>query len=88
MKPIIAFFKDRQLGDITPFLIEKFKSERRASKTRLGSQRTVASVNRELQLLSKILSLATDDGKLQTNPCRKAKLLKGGEPANPLFISN
>ena len=42
-------------------------------KTKRGAPCAPASVNHELALLSKILSLAGDHGYLDTNPCRKVK---------------
>src|SRR4051812_45253579 len=50
-KPILAFFGKRRMVDISPFLVEKYKSERGKSKTRRGDVRAKATVNRELQLL-------------------------------------
>jgi len=57
-------------------LVEKFKKERRESITKKGSVRSAASVNRELELLSKIFSLAIDYGVAETNPCRKVRKLR------------
>ncbi|CAN5759841.1 hypothetical protein BH20ACI3_BH20ACI3_24990 [soil metagenome] len=56
-------------------LVEKFKKERRESITKTGSVRSAASVNRELELLSKIFNLAIDYGVAETNPCRKVRKL-------------
>lgn len=63
-------FRGKTFAQITPVPVEKFKQERRASKTKYGTDRSAASVNRELELLSKIFTLArrykvTD----QPNPC-------------------
>src|SRR5262249_41752488 len=80
VKPIEAFFKKMRMCDISPFLIEKFKRERlntpvvSLTKTK---PRSVASVNREISLLSKILSLAAEGHDLKDNPCHSVKLLKG-----------
>ena len=80
VKPIAAFFAKRLLSDISPFLVERFKRERLNTpivyphKTK---PRSVASVNRELCLLSKILSLAVTDGEISENPCRKVSRFKG-----------
>lgn len=63
VKPIIAAFGQKALQEITVFAVEKFKSDRKNTPvvySRKGDQppttkpRSVASVNRELCLLSKI----------------------------------
>jgi integrase len=85
LKPILAFFGNRRIGDITPFLIEEFKIERKnapAVWTKKGGERreklrSVGSVNREFRLLSRILRLAVDSGDAVDNPCRKVRILKG-----------
>ncbi|MGH9828211.1 MAG: hypothetical protein ACREDR_33730, partial [Blastocatellia bacterium] len=63
LKPIVVFFGAKRFHEITPFLVEKFKIERRNSrivtlKNKQGRPRTVASVNRELSLLNRIFSMA------------------------------
>lgn len=65
-----------RLDELTPFRIEQFKRERMTNPTRLGTTRAPASVNHEIALLSKILSLACDHGHLESNPCRKVKKLR------------
>jgi integrase len=80
IKPILGFFGNKRLGEITPFLIEKFKTERKSSpvisKTKEKS-RAIGSVNRELRLLSRIFKLAVDSSELAENPCRKVSILRG-----------
>jgi integrase len=73
---IIEYFKGKTLAEISPLLIEKFKRDRRESITVRGKQRSPASVNRELELLSRILSMAVDNGLLGTNTCTKVKKLR------------
>jgi integrase len=70
---LIAEFGDLKLDEISPFGIEKFKKARREGKTRTGVQRSAASVNRDLELLSAILSLAFDYSLIKENPCRKVR---------------
>jgi integrase len=83
---IKRFFGAKRLSEISPFLIERFKVERRNSKIeRHGSKlpakpRSVASVNRELSLLSRIFSIAIMSKEVQTNPCRDVKPLSGEQP--------
>lgn len=40
------FFKGRQIGDITPMLVEKFKSDLRKRKTKFGRVMSPSTVNR------------------------------------------
>jgi hypothetical protein len=60
LKPILAFFGKKKMSEVSPFLIEKYKIQRRAapviSKNK-SKPRMVASVNRELRLLSRISDL-------------------------------
>lgn len=57
-------------------LIEKFKRERMNSKAKHDKPRAAASINRELELLSRIFSMAVDNGLVEVNPRSKVKLLK------------
>lgn len=76
VKVILKQFGNWQLNEITPMMIERFKRERVATPTRGGKPRSAATVNRELQCLSKILSTARDNGLISENPCRRVKLLR------------
>ncbi|MGH9759792.1 MAG: tyrosine-type recombinase/integrase, partial [Blastocatellia bacterium] len=73
---ICDYFAGKAFRDISPMLIEKFKKDRRESITRRETQRSPASVNRELEVLSKIFSLACDNGVTDSNPCRKVRKLR------------
>lgn len=70
---ICEFFKGKTFGDISPIFVEHFKRHRRDGLTRRGTARNMATVNRELAQLSKIFSLAVDNGYCETNPCRKVR---------------
>lgn len=62
LKPILAFFGNKKLSEISPFLIEKYKIERKATPVvskKKSKPRSLAAVNRELRLLSRIFRLAT-----------------------------
>ena len=61
------------LSEINPPLIEKFKQKRLEGKTMYKRQRNPATVNRELCVLSKILSLAFDAELMESNPCRRVR---------------
>lgn len=68
-----SFFKRKTFAEISPMLIEKFKSERRKSLTQYGSIRKPASVNREIACLSAIFSMAMRKPHclVSENPCRE-----------------
>ncbi|HEX8137574.1 MAG TPA: site-specific integrase [Pyrinomonadaceae bacterium] len=67
------WFKGKTFREISPLLIEKFKRERKESLTKKGTKRSPATVNRELEILSKVFNLAIDYGVTDTNQCRKIK---------------
>ena len=73
---ISDYFGQKSFTQISPLLIERYKRERRDSMTRLGSQRKPASVNRELATLSRIFSLAMDDGLVASNPVSRVGRLR------------
>jgi integrase len=60
------------------FNVEQFRKERRESFNGRGELRAPASVDREIQLLSRIFSLAVERGLIQTNPCKGVKLSSVG----------
>lgn len=72
-KVLIEAFRGKTLREISPLLIEKFKRDRRKSITKRGAERSPATVNRELELLSKIFSLAVKYRKIDTNPVREVQ---------------
>lgn len=70
-KVLTEAFRGKTLREISPLLIEKHKRDRRKSITKRGTERSAASVNRELELLSKIFSLAMKYREIDSNPCRE-----------------
>jgi hypothetical protein len=78
-------FDGKRLDEITPFLIEKFKKERREEKTRRGKERSPASVNRELELLSRVLTMAVDHDLIGAN--RVARFVNSGWTTSAFSIS-
>ncbi len=72
---LLQEFGKLNLDEITPGQIERFKRQRRASITRRGKERAPASVNRELEVLSRIFTLAIEQDRVSANPCRKVKKL-------------
>ena len=84
----IAFYKERlrKLLDFEPFkacaldaidekLVEKFKEHRARQRSRLGRPLSVATINRELATLRRLLRLAADRKVIARAP--KIKLFKG-----------
>ena len=80
LKPLLAFFGKKRLCEITPFLIEKYKSQRRntpvISKNK-KKPRSIGAVNRELRLLSRVFKLAIANNEVGENPCQKVGIIKG-----------
>jgi integrase len=74
------FFGQRAIRDITPMLIEKFKSELRKSDSRYKRPFSAATVNRYLQVLSRVLSMAYENGIVDSNPMSRVKRLREPEP--------
>lgn len=72
-KSLKQFFAGKRLNEITPLLIESFKSKERERVSQRGAQQSPASVNRKLELLSRILSMAVNYELLQSNPCRRVR---------------
>lgn len=72
-RAVEPWFKGKTFAQISPLMIEKFKKERRESITKRGTQRSVSTVNRELEILSKVFNLAIDHGVTSDNPCLKIK---------------
>lgn len=74
-RAVAPWFKGKTFAQISPLLVEKFKRERRESVTKRGGKRSPATVNRELEILSKVFNLAIDHGLTDANPCRKVQKL-------------
>lgn len=70
------FLGNKQLREIQPLEIERFKSKRLATETKHETQRAPASVNREFELLSRVFTLAIAVGKADSNPCVRVKKFK------------
>ena len=81
-RPLIKALGNKPMDEISPILIEKYKQDRRASKTARGSELAPSTVNRELELLSKVFSLAIDQGLSIPNPCRKVKRFREDNERN------
>jgi integrase len=65
---LLDYFGKMRLRSITPGEIENFKSERLATKTKNGEARSIAAVNRELEILRAMLRFAKGEGWLDRSP--------------------
>lgn len=70
------FFKGKFLHEITPGLIESYKRHRAETPTRGDGKRAPATINRELAVLGRILTMAVDEEYLENNPIRRVKKFK------------
>ena len=73
---LCSYFKGKALRDVTPQMIERFKLQMLKAESNRGGTYQPATVNRYLQVLSKVFSLAVDNDLVAENPCRKVKLLE------------
>jgi integrase len=75
-RPLVAALGRYRLDEISQIQIEKYKRDRRATVSRRGTEYSPASVNRELELLSAILTHAIRLRLLPgPNPCRDVERL-------------
>jgi integrase len=72
IKKLMKHFRGFKLNDITPWLIEKFKSKRKEEVTK-------ATVNRDLTCLKAMFSKAIVWGKAIDNPVKKVKMFREPE---------
>ncbi|HEX7998662.1 MAG TPA: site-specific integrase [Pyrinomonadaceae bacterium] len=73
---LCEFFKGRTLQEIKKSDVEEFKRKQSETKTKYERKRSPATVNRELAVLSAILTLAVDDELIPGNPCRRVKPMR------------
>jgi integrase len=73
-------FRDQPMREILPLQIERLKTSLVGKDTCRGTPRSGATVNRYLQLLSKIFSMAFHNGVVDRNPCSRVhKEEEGGK---------
>lgn len=75
---LVEFFGKMKLAKVQPMHIEKYKQFRLTQKSQRGRVFTPASVNRDLQLLSKMMSMAFDNGIIRQNPCARVHKFREG----------
>lgn len=78
--PLTAFFGKYKLSEVSQILIEKYKSIRRKAETERKQIISIASVNRELQLLHRIFEMARGNGLVEKNPRDGVRLIDGENP--------
>jgi len=78
VKALKDFFVQLELRDISPLMIEKFKVSMLGKTTHRGTERKGPTVNRYLQLLSKIFSMAYYNGLVDSNPCSRVRKEREG----------
>ncbi|MBI3653547.1 MAG: site-specific integrase [Acidobacteria bacterium] len=75
-KPILDYFKNKKMREITKLNVEQFKKTRLTNVNKRGKLRAPASVDLELALLSRIFTLAIERELMQSNPCKSVKKLR------------
>ena len=73
LKPLQRFFGGKFISEINPFLIEKYKQQRKEDGV------SVRTINIELACLRHMFNMAMRWGKTQKNPVREVKLFKEPE---------
>ncbi|HVQ39395.1 MAG TPA: integrase, partial [Pyrinomonadaceae bacterium] len=76
VRPLLRVFTGKTLGEITPGAIETFKSTRLHSFTKRKTKRSPASVKHEIDLLSRIFTLAVTWDLADSNPCSRVSKFK------------
>lgn len=80
VRTLLQRFGGKTFAQISPLAIEKYKSDRRKTtvvfKLKPARERSLASVNRELELLSRIFTRAMELKLTATNPCDQVKLFE------------
>ena len=74
------FFKDSPIGDITPIRIEAYKSALRKTDSKYKRHLAPSTINRYLQVLSRVLSMAFENGIIDSNPMERVGRLREPEP--------
>jgi integrase len=72
LKPLKAYFGKMKLSSITPEIVEDYKESRLRTKTKFGTDRSIADVHRELEILRAMLRFAKALGLIQQSPFEKA----------------
>src|SRR5437868_10228837 len=68
LKVLREYFGKSKVRLITYGDLKRFKAERLKTKTKRGAQRSITTMNRELQLLRRLLNVAYSNGWIKRNP--------------------
>jgi integrase len=74
------FFKDSPIRDITPIRVEAYKSALRKIDSKYKRPLASSTINRYLQVLSRVLSMAFENGVIDSNPMERVSRLREPEP--------
>src|SRR5262249_21411987 len=88
-KTLVEYFGNRKVKEIKHADLEAFKMTRLKIETRSGKQRTIASVNRELEQMRTIINLAVRQGIIAVNPFKQGEQLidRSGETSRDRVLS-
>jgi len=75
LKALVEHFGAKRIKSITHSDLEKFKLDRLKTTTVRGSERSITSVNRELQLMRAVLNFAKRNGWIANNPFEQGESL-------------
>ncbi len=75
-KVILKRFGSKSFREVTPEMIEKFKSDFKDSITQRGTRRSLADVNRHIEFISSVFELAIKYKLASSNPCRHVRRFK------------
>lgn len=73
-KDVLKFLKGLQIRRITASDIEKFKTHRQNLPTKHGKIRQPATIHREMNIISKVFSVAVKNDFIDYNPCSRVEL--------------
>lgn len=73
---LLKFFGGKKITEVTPWMVDRYKSRRLKQTSTRNTPITKATVNRELACLKKMLSYAVGENWLVSNPLRGYKLYK------------
>lgn len=75
-RALLGFFTNKKITQITPWLVDKYKSKRLTDTSRYNRPLSKATINRELACLKTMLNYAVGEGWLPSNPIAGYKLFK------------
>ncbi len=73
---LISHLGNRRVATLTVQNVEEYRTRRFAETTRRGGPPSPATLDREVELLKRMLNYAVDCGRLPSNPIARARLLR------------